>query len=86
MALGTALGLITLIYAGAQDRWVAWVAGLVMASNVMIAVSLGTLLPIGLKRLGLDPALISGPLMTTTLDAVGFFTFLSLISIALQWH
>jgi len=86
IALGTALGLITLIYAGAQDRWVAWVAGLVMASNVLIAVSLGTLLPIGLKRLGLDPALISGPLMTTTLDAVGFFTFLSLISIALQWH
>ena len=55
-----------------------------MAVNVMIAVTLGTVLPMGLKRLNLDPALISGPLMTTTLDAVGFMTFLSLISFALQ--
>ncbi|MEL7246562.1 MAG: magnesium transporter, partial [Cyanobacteria bacterium J06573_2] len=52
--------------------------------NVLIAVTLGTVLPMGLKRLNLDPALISGPLMTTTLDAVGFMTFLSLISFALQ--
>ncbi len=82
--LGVALGLITLIYAGTQERWVAWVAGSVMAINILIAVSLGTLLPMGLKRLRLDPALISGPLMTTTLDAVGFFTFLTLISAILK--
>lgn len=84
LALGIALGLITLIYAREQDRWVALVAGMVMATNILIAVTLGSLLPMGLKRLHLDPALISGPLMTTTLDAVGFFTFLTLISFALQ--
>ena len=38
----------------------------------------------GLKRLNLDPALISGSLVTTMLDAIGFLTFLSLISFALQ--
>ncbi|CAA9552480.1 Mg/Co/Ni transporter MgtE, CBS domain-containing [uncultured Synechococcales cyanobacterium] len=84
LALGIALGLITLIYAREQDRWVALVAGMVMATNILIAVTLGSLLPMGLKRLHLDPALISGPLMTTTLDAVGFFTFLTLISFALR--
>lgn len=38
----------------------------------------------GLKRLNLDPALISGPLLTTTLDTVGFLTFLSLTSLTLK--
>jgi len=37
----------------------------------------------GLKRLNLDPALISGSLVTTMLDAIGSLTFLSLISFAL---
>ena len=55
-----------------------------MVLNVFVAASLGTLLPMGLKRINLDPALISGPLLTTTLDAVGFLTFLSLSSLALK--
>ncbi|OLP16520.1 magnesium transporter [Leptolyngbya sp. 'hensonii'] len=83
VSLGVALSLLSLIWAPAHERWVAPVAGLVMATNVLLAVSLGTLLPMGLKRLGLDPALVSGPLLTTLLDAVGFMTFLSLISVAL---
>jgi magnesium transporter len=37
-----------------------------------------------MKRLKLDPALISGPLLTTMLDAVGFMIFLSLISLSLN--
>nr|WP_242072572.1 magnesium transporter [Microcoleus sp. FACHB-68] len=38
----------------------------------------------GLKRLKLEPALISGPLLTTLLDAVGFMIFLSLIWVSLN--
>jgi magnesium transporter len=52
--------------------------------NVLIAASFGTLLPMGLKRMNLDPALISGPLLTTSLDAIGFLTFLTVISTALK--
>lgn len=55
-----------------------------MAINVFVAVTLGTILPMGLKRLKLDPALISGPLLTTLLDAVGFMIFLSLIWVSLN--
>lgn len=80
IALGLSLALLSLIWSGNQDRWVSLVAGLVMSVNVLIAVTVGTLLPIGLKRLHFDPALVSGPLITTLLDAVGFFTFLTLIS------
>jgi magnesium transporter len=75
-----------MIWATAGERWVGLVAGLVMALNVIIAASLGTLLPMGFKRINLDPALISGPLLTTMLDGIGFLTFLSLISMLLRWH
>ncbi|MCU0566580.1 MAG: magnesium transporter [Oculatellaceae cyanobacterium Prado106] len=84
LALGLALAILSLIWATPSEQWVAIVAGSVMMINVLVAASLGTLLPMGLKRMNLDPALISGPLLTTTLDAIGFLTFLSLISVALQ--
>ncbi len=84
LALGLTLVILSLIWAPPQERWVAIVAGLVMAINVLVAVTLGTLLPMGFKRLDLDPALISGPLLTTVLDGVGFMIFLSLISVALN--
>ena len=84
LALGLSLAVLSLIWAPPSEHWVALVAGSVMMLNVLIAASLGTLLPMGLKRMNLDPALISGPLLTTTLDAIGFLTFLSLVSIALK--
>jgi magnesium transporter len=84
LALGITLSVLSLIWAKPADQWVAIVAGFVMVINVFIAASLGTLLPMGLKRMSLDPALISGPLLTTTLDAIGFMTFLSIVSTALH--
>jgi len=85
LVLGFTLAGLSMLWAAPNERWVSLVAGSVMVINVFVAASLGTLLPMVLKRLNLDPALISGPLLTTTLDAVGFLTFLSLISIALEW-
>ncbi|GAB4375457.1 MAG: magnesium transporter [Elainellaceae cyanobacterium] len=85
VVLGFTLAGLSLIWAAPSERWVSIIAGLVMVINVLVAASLGTLLPMVLKRLSLDPALISGPLLTTTLDAVGFMTFLSLISVAMHW-
>ncbi len=84
LALGLTMVILSLIWASPQERWVSLVAGSVMAVNSLIAVSLGTLLPMGLQRLKLDPALMSGPLVTTVLDAIGFMIFLSLISTAIH--
>ncbi|MGV0106146.1 magnesium transporter [Nostoc sp. DSM 114160] len=84
LALATTMILLSLIWAQPQERWVAFIAGMVMATNTIVAVTLGTLLPMALKRLKLDPALVSGPLVTTMLDTIGFLTFLSLISLALN--
>jgi magnesium transporter len=82
--LGLTLFVLSFIWTTPGSRWVGVIAGFVMAINVFVAVILGTLLPMGIKRLKLDPAMMSGPLLTTTLDAVGFVIFLSLISLALN--
>lgn len=78
--LALAVGAISLLWSPGTHYWLAAIAALVMATNVFIAAALGTLLPMLLKRNNLDPALISGPLLTTVLDAVGFFTFLLSVS------
>ncbi|MCY6491648.1 magnesium transporter [Leptolyngbya sp. GGD] len=84
LALGLTMLLLSLIWTKPEERWVGFVAGFVMASNSIVAVTLGTLLPMGLKRLKLDPALVSGPLVTTLLDTIGFITFLTLITFSLN--
>lgn len=83
-SLGGTMVLLSLIWTQPHERWVALVAGAVMAINSLVAVTLGTLLPIGLKRLKLDPALVSGPLVTTMLDTIGFILFLTMITISLN--
>ena len=84
VVLGLTMVLLALIWTPPQERWVALIAGLVMATNSVVAVTLGTLLPMGMQRLKLDPALVSGPLATTMLDTIGFILFLTLITIGLN--
>jgi magnesium transporter len=84
-ALGLVLGLLTLIFSKPEEHWVGLVAALVMGLNVLVAACLGTFLPVALKRFGQDPALVSPPLLTTTLDTFGFFTFLGVTSLYLTY-
>lgn len=84
LALGLTMVVISLIWTPPQQRWVAFVAGIVMATNSVVAVTIGTLLPMALKRLKLDPALVSGPLVTTLLDSIGFILFFTLITVSLN--
>ena len=49
-----------------------------MVVNLIVAGLSGTLVPIVLDRVGVDPALASGAFVTTVTDLVGFFAFLGL--------
>lgn len=49
-----------------------------MILNMIIAALAGILIPLGLDRLGADPALASSVFLTTVTDVVGFIVFLSL--------
>lgn len=48
-----------------------------LAMVVLWSNSVGSLLPIFASRIGIDPALISGPLMSTLVDATGLFIYLT---------
>ncbi len=51
--------------------------------NLVFAALTGALLPLLLERMGIDPALAGGVLLTTVTDVVGFFAFLGLASLFL---
>jgi len=59
------------------------VLGAAMIFNMMWAGLAGTLIPLGLARLGMDPAISAGPFLTTTTDVLGFFSFLGLATLFL---
>lgn len=54
------------------------VIGLSMIINMMCATLIGTLTPFVLKKLKIDPAIASGPVIATTIDVVGLFIYFSL--------
>jgi magnesium transporter len=41
----------------------------------------GILIPLALNRMGVDPAVSSGPFVTTITDIVGFFSFLGIATL-----
>ncbi len=54
--------------------------GVSLILSMMLAVALGTITPISFKKLQLDPAIASGPLITTVIDIISFFVYLTLIT------
>jgi magnesium transporter len=56
------------------------VVGIALAVNTVIAVSIGGTVPLILKRFNLDPAVASGPLLTTITDMCGFLLVLGIAS------
>ena len=59
------------------------IIGLAMIINLLVAAVAGALIPLTLKKLGVDPAIAGGVLLTTVTDVVGFMTFLGLATIFL---
>lgn len=57
------------------------VIALAIVINLIAGAIAGTLLPICLKSLGIDPALAGSVLLTTITDVVGFFAFLGLATV-----
>ena len=49
-----------------------------MILNMVVAGLAGILIPLGLNKLGIDPAIASTVFLTTITDVVGFLSFLGL--------
>ncbi|MCE9596980.1 MAG: magnesium transporter [Spirochaetia bacterium] len=56
-----------------------------MITNMLIAASAGTAIPLILKRFGIDPAIASSIFVTTFTDVCGFMSFLGLARLMLPW-
>jgi magnesium transporter len=68
-----------------MDPMLGLLLGLAMVCNMFVAAVAGTLVPLGLKAMKVDPALASSVFITTFTDVVGFASFLGFATIFLRY-
>jgi magnesium transporter len=78
-AFAVIMGAVAAAWFNIHDLWL--VIGLAMVTVLAAAALGGILIPLALIRLGVDPAVSSGPFVTTVTDVVGFFAFLGLAAV-----
>ena len=66
-----------------ENLQIGFVIGAAMVVNMVVAGLAGTLIPLGLDRLKIDPAVASGVFLTTVTDVIGFLAFLGLATLFL---
>ncbi|WP_242050492.1 magnesium transporter [Oculatella sp. FACHB-28] len=84
--LGLMLGLVVLIWAYVlQGSWVVAIAvGVSLVAISILASVAGSTLPFLFQTIGLDPALMSAPFITTAVDVLGVLIYLNLARLILQ--
>src|SRR4029079_8470385 len=82
VVLGILLGVVAWLWKG--NATLGGVVAVALAGNTLVAVWFGGLIPLALSGLGQDPALASGPILTTITDMSGFFIVLELASLMLH--
>ena len=65
------------------DWHIGGVIGAAILINLLFAALAGLVVPLVLNRMGIDPALAGGVILTTVTDVIGFFAFLGLASVVL---
>jgi magnesium transporter len=75
------MGVIAMLWFGNSRLGI--VIALAMVINLLFAGLFGALIPLALRRVGIDPAIASSVLLTTVTDVVGFFAFLGLARVIL---
>jgi magnesium transporter len=87
--VGVANGLLFAVIVGSiawgwfGDRKIGAVIALAMITNLICAGLFGALIPLGLRKLRIDPAVASSVFLTTITDVVGFLSFLGLATLLL---
>lgn len=84
--LGLMLGVVVLIWAFVlQGSWVVAIAvGVSLVAISILASVAGSTLPFLFQAIGLDPALMSAPFITTAVDVLGVLIYLNLARLILQ--
>lgn len=82
LGLGLLIAGVAWLWMG--NPWLGLVVGGAMGLNTIVAVCLGGCIPLLLKKFKMDPALASGPILTTITDVCGFFFVLSFASLLID--
>ncbi len=82
LSIGVIFGiLVTLVTWGWQHNVeLGLIVGVAMTLNMTIATMIGTCTPLILKKLKIDPAVASGPVIATTIDVIGLAVYLTLVT------
>jgi magnesium transporter len=83
IALGGVAALVVSLARG--NPMLGAVLGMAMIINMFVAALAGTLVPLGLRAAGVDPALASSVFITTMTDVFGFASFLGLATVFLRY-
>ena len=76
ITIGLLVGLAAFLWKG--NPWLGVVLSLAMVGTLLVAAVMGTLIPLALRWLKVDPALASSVFVTTATDVTGFLLFLGL--------
>lgn len=84
---GSVLGLLigAVAFAWKGNVYLGLVVGIALCLNTVLAVSIGGVVPLLLKKKGMDPAVASGPILTTITDMCGFFFVLGFATLMLAY-
>jgi magnesium transporter len=84
---GVACGLVgaALVWLMQGNPWLGLILGLAMIINMFVAATAGTLIPLSLRAMKVDPALASSVFITTLTDVFGFFSFLGLGALFIKY-
>ena len=82
--LATGVAVAAAAWGWQANPWLGAVVGVALMGNVLIGVTAGVLIPMGLHRLHQDPALSAGIWLTTATDVLGFLGFLGLATVLLS--
>ena len=66
-----------------KDLQLGGIIAVAMIANLLIAALSGVILPITMRKMGIDPALAGGVVLTTITDVMGFMVFLGLATLFL---
>lgn len=87
ISIGIILGFLVsgVAYLWQGNPFLGFIVGLAMFFNVLTAATIGTLVPLVLKRLGVDPAVASAPFISTTVDVTGLLIYATLTTVFINY-
>src|SRR3954451_12543351 len=84
---GIACGLVgaVVVWLFSGDRVLAGILAMAMVINMFVAAAAGTVIPLALRAMKVDPALASAVFITTLTDVFGFLSFLGLGTLFIKY-